>query len=133
MMKACRQAAALLGCHAYLPEDRYREKLGRGRIRVDDLEAVLQEDLGDEADRLVSIFCTRYALRLSMLQFPLHTGSTHELRWVVAETDALRRFRDEVPTSVRAEMLSDTRKAVLDRTTGGDSKRETLDEVFGAI
>ena len=52
---------------------------------MEDLEAVLQEDLGDEADRLVSVFCTRYSLRLAMLQFPLHTGSTHELRWVVAE------------------------------------------------
>ena len=114
----------MLGCHAYLPEDRYREKLQRGRIRIDDLEAVLQEDLGDEADRLVSIFCTRYALRLSMLQFPLHTGSTHELRWVVAETDALRRFRDEVPAKVREEMLSDTRKAVLDRTTAAQGASE---------
>lgn len=118
------------GCHAYLPEDRYREKLRRGRIRVEDLEAVLQEDLGDEADRLVSIFCTRYALRLSMMQFSLHTGTTHELRWAVAESDALRRFRDEVPTSIRAEMLSDTRKAVLQREANQNGKCDTLDEVL---
>lgn len=120
----------LFGCHAYLPEERYREKLRRGRIRVEDLEAVLQEDLGDEADRLVSIFCTRYALRLSMLQFSLHTGSTHELRWVVAETDALRRFRREVTTNVRAEMLSDTRKAVLERGTNQIGIRDRVDEVL---
>lgn len=120
----------LFGCHAYLSEKRYREKLHRGRIRVEDLEAVLQEDLGDEADRLVSIFCTRYTLRLSMLQFALHTGSTHELRWIVAETDALRRFRDEVTTHVRADMLSDTRKAVLERETNQIGRRVTLDEVL---
>lgn len=120
----------LFGCHAYLPEDRYREQLQRGRIRVEDLEAVLQEDLGDEADRLVSIFCTRYALRLSMMQFSLHTGTTHELRWVVAESDALRRFRDEVPTNIRAELLSDTRKAVLQRETHQNGKCDTLDDVL---
>ncbi|MCA9213128.1 MAG: DUF2309 domain-containing protein [Planctomycetales bacterium] len=118
------------GCNAYLTEEQYREKLDRGRIRVEDLEAVLQEDLGDEADRLVSIFCTRYSLRLSMLQFSMHTGSTHELRWVVAETDALRRFREEVTYGIRAEMLSDTRKAVLEGPADTAEKRETLDEVL---
>ena len=117
----------LYGCHAYLPEERYREKLQRGRIRVDDLEAVLQEDLGDEADRLVSVFCTRYSLRLSMLQFSLHTGSTHELRWVVAESDALRRFRSDVTSEVRADMLSDTRKAVRDQDR---SDNDVLGEVL---
>ena len=80
----------MFGCHAYLPEERYRQKLRRGRIRVEDLEAVLIDDLGDEADRLVASFGTRYALRLAMLQFPLRTGPTAELRWVIAETDALR-------------------------------------------
>lgn len=120
----------LFGCHAYLPEERYREKLRRGRIRVEDLEAVLQEDLGDEADRLVSIFCTRYALRLSMMQFSLRSGTTHELRWVVAESDALRRFREVVPANVRTDLLADTRKAVLERTSavgkksGGPNKSE---------
>lgn len=101
------------GCQAYLSEERYREKLARGRIRVDDLEAVLHEDLGDEADRLLAVFCTRYALRLSMLQHALHTGASHLLRWVVAETDALRCFRKEAPKRVRADMLLDTQQAVL--------------------
>ncbi len=64
----------LFGCHAYLPEQRYREKLERGRIRLEDLEAVLIDDLGDEADRLVASFGTRHALRLAMLRFPLRTG-----------------------------------------------------------
>ena len=87
----------VFGCHAYLPEDRYRQNLQHGRIRVNDLAAVLIDDLGDEADRLVANFGTRHALRLAMLQFPLRTGSGAELRWVIAETDALRLFREEVP------------------------------------
>jgi uncharacterized protein YbcC (UPF0753/DUF2309 family) len=102
----------LFGCHAYLPEERYRQKLQRGRIRVEDLEAVLIDDLGDEADRLVASFGTRYALRLAMLQFPLRSGRMAELRWVIAETDALRRFREEVPPAVRDQMIDETRRWV---------------------
>src|SRR5947209_20124499 len=44
--EAVQKGARIFGCHPYLPEDRYREKLARGRIRVADLQAVLSEDLG---------------------------------------------------------------------------------------
>lgn len=100
----------LFGCHAYLPEQRYRAELECGRFRVADIEAVLLEDLRDDADILVANFGTRYALRLAMLQFPLQSGSPAELRWLVAETDALRKFREEVPKSVRWQMIAKTRK-----------------------
>ncbi|MDA8745156.1 DUF2309 domain-containing protein [Rubripirellula amarantea] len=108
----------LFNCHAYLPEDRYQAELARGRIRVEDLDAVLQEDLGDEADRLVATFGTRYALRLAMMQFPLHSGPPHELRWVVAETDALRKFRQEVDPVMRENLITQTRKWCLDLLDG---------------
>ena len=61
----------LYRCHAYLPEEQYRKLLSHGRIRVVDLEAVLLEDLGDEAELFVALFGTRYALRLAMLHDPL--------------------------------------------------------------
>src|SRR5262245_33442618 len=41
------------GCHPYLPEDRYRQKLSRGRILQEDLAAVLIQDLGDDGERLL--------------------------------------------------------------------------------
>lgn len=118
----------LFGCHAYLPEERYRQKLGRGRIRVEDLVAVLIEDLADEADRLVASFGTRYALRLAMLQFPLRTGPSAELRWVIAETDALRQFREEVEPSIRDRMIDDTRHWVLNDFRDAKDQR-TIDVV----
>ena len=105
--------AQLFQCEPYLSESRYRAKFARGRIRVEDLDAVLQEDLGDEADLLVASFGTRYALRLAMLQYPLPTAQAHHLRWVVAETDALRTFREDVPEAFRSQMLTHTRKWVL--------------------
>tara|TARA_R110002049_G_scaffold2750_4_gene21904 strand:+ start:44808 stop:47903 length:3096 start_codon:yes stop_codon:yes gene_type:complete len=111
---------SLYGCHAYLPESRYRQKLESGRIRVEDLSAVFIDDLGDEADRLVGNFGTRYALRLAMLQFPLRTGSGAQLRWVIAETDALRVFREEVPHHVRDDMIAATRQWVMQETANGN-------------
>ena len=48
----------------------------RGRIRAEDLKAVLVEDLGDDADFLIGSLGTRYQLRLAMLQFPLRLDNT---------------------------------------------------------
>ena len=81
----------MFGCQPYLSEDRYREELARGRIRFDDLRAVLREDLGGRADEPVPPHGTRLDLRLAMLEYPLRSGPTEELRWFMAETDALRR------------------------------------------
>ncbi len=118
----------LFGCNAYLPEERYREKLERGRIRVEDLVAVLLHDLGEEANLEIGAFGTRFALRLAMLQFPLRTGSGTELRWMIAETDALRRFRDEVPVETRDKMVDRTRHWALQELQQGKAKNGTEKE-----
>lgn len=75
--------------------------------------AVLLEDLGDEADRLIGLLGTRFSLRLMMLQYPLRLAPAGELRWFVAETDALVRFRDDAPVPVREHVLRETRHWVL--------------------
>ena len=120
-----KQGAATYGCHPYLPEERYRQELERGRIRVTDLEAVLLDDLEDEADRLVAIFGTRYALRLVMLQFPLQTAPPAELRWTIAETDTLQRFRREVDPAVSEQMIADTRRWVVRKSQITSGENET--------
>jgi len=111
--EAVREGGTIYGCQPYLPEDRYRAKLARGRIRPDDLSAVLIDDLGDEADRLVSFLATRYHLRLAMLQYPLHLGSDAELLWLISEGEALQRFSSETPASIRNEMVDQTRRWVM--------------------
>lgn len=128
------EGGALFGCRAYLPKQEYRQKLEEGRIRVKDLESVLLDDLGDEADRLVAVFGTRYALRLAMLQYPVRSGPPAELRWVIAETDALRRFRDDAPVAIRDQMIAETSKWVMRDLRNGDSPldesaRRVLSEV----
>lgn len=107
-----RTGGQLWGCHAYLPEEHYRKMLLNGRIRVEDLETVLREDEGDDSDQLIDGLCTLHELKLGMMQFPLHCGPTEELRWAVAESDALRRFRKEVDPVFRQRVIDDTRARV---------------------
>ena len=107
------RGAEVFGCHPYLPEERYREKLARGRIQPDDIEAVLIDDLGDAGDELLGFFGTRYQLRMSMLAHPLRTGPSAELRWIIAETESLRTFRPETPPPVREQLIADTRRWVM--------------------
>src|SRR5438874_1652178 len=67
--EAVQKGARLFGCHPYLPELRYREKLARGRIRVADLQAVLHEDLGSRGEEPILQLGTRRELRLAMLLY----------------------------------------------------------------
>ena len=111
-------AARVYGCHPFLPEDRYREELIRGRIRTEDLFAVLLDDLGESADQLVGFMGTRFHLRLAMLQYPLQLAPAPELRWLAADTDALRRFRPDAPTEIRLRMIEQTRHWVMRELRG---------------
>ena len=110
---AVQQGSTVYGCHAYLPEDRYRQKVASGRILPQDLAAELVEDLGDDTDHLIGYLGTRFHVRLAMLQHPLRVGTDSELRWLLTETDALRKFRTETPPSVREQVIADTRQWVM--------------------
>jgi uncharacterized protein YbcC (UPF0753/DUF2309 family) len=118
--QAVKKGAQIFGCHPYLTEDRYREKLGRGRIRFAHLPEVLEEDLGERAGETILGLCTRLELRLAMLEYPLRAGPTEELLWYVAETDALRRVRGEVSSAVRDRLIAETRRWVMRDLRGGD-------------
>ncbi|WP_231936531.1 DUF2309 domain-containing protein [Bythopirellula polymerisocia] len=103
----------LFSCHPYLPEQRYREKLKHGRILPEDIEAVLSEDLGDRGDEFLGFLGTRHSLQLNMLAYPLRSGPVAELRWVVAETDALSKFREETTPANRDHLIETTRRWVM--------------------
>jgi len=116
------EGGRVFNCHPYLPEARYREYLERGRIQTGDLERVLQADLGDRAEESICSLGSRLELRLAMLRFPLRMASSNELRWFVAETDALRRFRADAPAEVRQQLIDQTRHwAMRDLRVSGNS------------
>ena len=122
------------GCHPYLPEDRYRTYLEQGRIRQEDLSEVLIDELGDSADLLIGPVGTLHSLRLGMLQVPLQTGPDSELRWVMAESDARRRFRKEVDGERRRQFISQTRRWVmLEVETGSAVETSTSSTVLSEL
>ncbi|MBL8799561.1 MAG: DUF2309 domain-containing protein [Planctomycetia bacterium] len=117
--QAVEEAARRYGCQPYLAEERYREELERGRIRFAGLEAMLRDDLGDAADERLPPRCTRFELRLAMLQHPVRFGPTEELLWFVAETDALRHVRPATPPATRLRLIAETRRWVMRDLRGG--------------
>ncbi|HEX4141918.1 MAG TPA: DUF2309 domain-containing protein [Pirellulales bacterium] len=119
--EAVKRAGRLFGCHPYLTENRYREKFVQGRIRRNDLAAVLAKDLGDGASVSINSLATRLELRLAMLEYPLRSGPPAELRWFVAETDALTRLRADAPSGMRERFIAETRHWIMrDLRVGGE-------------
>ena len=111
--KAVLAARDLYDCNAYLPENRFRSMLVSGRIRPEDLKAVLVDDLQGDANQDLEIGGTRMGLRLAMLRYPLCGGTPAELGWLLAETNALTKFRPESPEPIRRQCLEDTRRWVM--------------------
>lgn len=116
---ALEESQRVYGCQPYLAEERYRRELASGRIRESDLVAVLEEELGEGADDLIGLLGTRFHLRLAMLKHSLHTAPSAELRWVVARTDALRTYRDDVPAELRKRLTEGTRHWIMRDFRGG--------------
>jgi uncharacterized protein YbcC (UPF0753/DUF2309 family) len=115
-----KKGARTFNCQPFLTEAQYREALGRGRIRFDDLRAVLGEELGAPGKQRIAGLCSLFDLRLAMLQYPLRFGPREELAWFVAETDALKRVRSDVSAADRARLIAETRRWVMRDLRGGN-------------
>ncbi len=115
------QGSAAFHCQPYLSEDRYHAHLKSGRIQVADVEAILRKDLGDESMRMVGPDITRLALRLNMLKYPLRTAQDVELRWILAESDALRKFRSDADPALCHQIIEETKRWIMrDMRNGHD-------------
>jgi uncharacterized protein YbcC (UPF0753/DUF2309 family) len=80
------EAAGVFGTQPFLPEATYRQELARGRIRVSDLEAVLDADLAGAADtRLAAGRVTLRSLLLALLEHPVHQEDDVAVRWTLTE------------------------------------------------
>lgn len=119
------------------PSKRYRKKLEQGRILPEDIEAVLRDDLGDRGDEFLGFLGTRFSLNLNMLAYPLQSGPIAELRWVVAETDALSKFRKETMPAFKDHLIESTRRWVMRDLRNGHPPtheevraRELVDKIF---
>ncbi len=125
---AVRKGGKVFGCHPYLPEKQYREMLVTGRIRTKDIEAVLHDQLGDRGDDLLGFLGTRFNLYRDILNHHLHDGPTVDLRWVIGDTNALNRFREDAPSEIKEQFLNDTRQWVM-RDLRGQSGADDLEKL----
>lgn len=104
--EAVKVGTKLYGAEPYLSESEYRRLYTIGRIRDEDLEAAIQSDLGERASEQINGLGTRCEIRYAILRHPLHAGPDAELRWVVAETDALQRFHARTTQINRSRIVS---------------------------
>ncbi|MGH2570944.1 MAG: putative inorganic carbon transporter subunit DabA, partial [bacterium] len=86
-------AARTLGRKAFLPEERYREELSRGRITEADVATVLDEDLGARGRELVGGVSTRSELRRRLALHGIPEARGAPLDWILGETAVLRHAR----------------------------------------
>lgn len=111
--EAVQRGGSMFGCEPYMSEAQYRACLERGRIRHADLPEIVRHDLGVRADDVLMGLSTRLAVRLAMLEHPLRDGSAEELQWFMAETDALKQVRPEMPAALRARLIAESKHWTL--------------------
>src|SRR5690606_17841302 len=91
---AVKEGASIFGCEPYLSEARYHQEVQSGRIALADVGSVLHEQSNGHSIEIAGGLTTRHQIRLAMLRHRLQLVPDRELRWFVAETDALTRLRD---------------------------------------
>lgn len=125
VFEALRQAREIFGCEPYLQESEYRDRVARGRITVEDVQEILQQELGLER-RSVAGLIELHDMRLSQLLKLVYPVSLNELDWVLAEADSLRRFQSTIPLEHRERLLNETRHWLQMVQASGDSAAQQL-------
>ena len=119
------------GGRPYWPENRYRELYRQERITDQQLRTALQLHLQAAGTERVADLATREEIRIAMLRHPIHSGPDAELRWIVAETDALDRFRPETSMPQRERMVAGARRWLKHSLADATSDLQSLLDDFG--
>jgi uncharacterized protein YbcC (UPF0753/DUF2309 family) len=125
--EAVELAAIRLAREPYLDESRYRDKLASGRIHAADVDALLVEQLGASAAEDIAAVGSRLDLWRAVVLHGLPDASGPELWWILEETDALTRFRTDVPASARSPAMAF--RGLTDRT---DDERQAVHRLWRA-
>src|SRR5690242_1083127 len=87
--KAVIQASQLFGAEPYMTEAAYRAELARGRIRIDDIDAVLDS----ESDAVIFAGLSRRSLRRAMIHPGVREFDAATVLWRTEQGDLSRDFR----------------------------------------
>jgi len=118
-------AAVHLGREPYLSESRYRDKLASGRIQPRDVDALLVEQLGERASEDVAGVGSRLDLWRAVVLHGIPAAAGQELSWILEETEALARFRTDMPASARAALA-----AVRELNDEADDERRAVQRLW---
>lgn len=125
--EAVEHAADRLGREPYLAEARYRSKLASGRILASDVDALLLDQLGARAQEAVAGVGSRLELWRAVILHGIPAAAGQELNWILEETDALSRFRTDLPARARASLMT------AGEVTGDrDEQRQTVRRLWRA-
>lgn len=112
--EAVQQGAKIYGCQPYLIASEYRQRLRDGKFQLEDLQATLAAELNAEGALSIAGLATRYEIRFAMLKHRIRLAAEPELRWFVAESDALSRFREDVPAPQAEALRAAMREWAID-------------------
>ena len=119
---AVQRGAAVFGTQPYLSEEKFRAALGRGRIRVESLRELVEQELGSRAHEVIAGSVTRFQLRMTMLEHALWAGTAAELSWWMAESAALKQFTPDSAATTRNRLVAETRRWVMRDGRNGSSE-----------
>ncbi|MBK6541009.1 MAG: DUF2309 domain-containing protein [Flavobacteriales bacterium] len=98
------KAAELFGTEPFMQEQAYRSELARGRVREEDLIAVLEQE---ENANVVPGLLDRRRLRYVMLVPGLRAVEGQRIEWLLGEGGWSRSFRNDLPAEARASLAND--------------------------
>lgn len=123
--RAIVHAASIFDTEPFLSESRYRAELEGGRIRVADIDAVLDaESARTEGVSLAGGRMTLRDLHRTLLLHPVRQESDAAVRWTLTESDVLERLRNDLPIASRQRLLA---AASGDETEGQEGGRRLAD------
>ena len=125
--EAVERAAMELRREPFLDESRYRQKLASGRIRAQDVAALLAEQLGTGATEDVAGVGSRLDIWRSVVLHGIPDARGRELSWILEETEALSRFRTDVPASARSALV-----ALREMNDSLDDERQAVHRLWNA-
>ena len=123
--EAVERAAERLGREPFLSESRYRDKLASGRILASDVEALLVEQLGARGVDDVASVGSRLDLWRAVVLHGIPAATGRELSWILEETEALSRFRTDLPANARSALA-----ALRELDDRGDEERREVQRLW---
>ena len=112
--RALAAASQKLGARCYLKEEDYRAAFRSGRITEAEVRSALKTALSPlPRPSLPSAWIDLDELRLRVQLYGNREASPAALQWLVDEGDATRRFRPDIASAQRAEVLGQPGRALL--------------------